>query len=163
MEAVILEPLCDILFDNSALTTDVTAINNELMGAFVVRVGRVHVEVVCQSALHVVGIQDSILCRVCDALCSKHGAEHPRNCRNACLTVLSCRNSTNGLWVRRSWCHNAVSRQEWCQVLTCAYRAHARTTASVRNAEGLVKIQVANVSANDSWRCQTKLGVHVCS
>ena len=46
--------------------------------------------------------------------------------------------------------NDGMSGQEGCQMFGDADRAHARTTAAVRDGEGLVQIQVAHVGADDS-------------
>lgn len=35
--------------------------------------------------------------------------------------------------------------------------AHSRTSTAVRNAEGLVQVEMADVCSNDAWSCQPHL------
>ncbi len=51
--------------------------------------------------------------------------------------------------------------QERREVLGDADRAHARTAAAVRDAEGLVQVQVADVGADVARAAEADLGVHV--
>jgi len=46
-------------------------------------------------------------------------------------------------------------------MLPDADRSKTRTTTSVGDAEGLVEIQVADICANHSGRCDAKLSIHV--
>ena len=54
-----------------------------------------------------------------------------------------------------------VPGEERRQVRRDADRAHARPAAAVRDAEGLVEVQVADVRAEIARPAQTHLGVHV--
>ena len=44
----------------------------------------------------------------------------------------------------------AVAGQEWHELFGHADRAHARSAAAVRNAEGLVEIEVADIGADEA-------------
>jgi hypothetical protein len=55
----------------------------------------------------------------------------------------------------------AVARQVGHQVFDHAHRAHARAAAAVRNAEGLVQVQVAHVAAELARRGHADQRVHV--
>ena len=55
----------------------------------------------------------------------------------------------------------AVRRQEGHQVLDHAHRADARAAAAVRDAEGLVQVQVAHVAAELARRGHADQRVHV--
>ena len=57
--------------------------------------------------------------------------------------------------------NDRVTRQERCQVFCDADRTHARATAAVRNAEGLVQIQVADIGADIGGGGESHLRVHV--
>ena len=57
--------------------------------------------------------------------------------------------------------HHRMARQELDQVLRHADRAHARAAAAVRDAEGLVQVQVADVGADVAGAAEADLGVEV--
>ena len=54
-----------------------------------------------------------------------------------------------------------VAGQKFHQVLGHADRPHARSAAAVRNAEGLVQVDMANVRADVRRTAESDLGVHV--
>jgi len=56
-----------------------------------------------------------------------------------------------------------MAGQELSQMLTHPDRAHARATAAVGNAEGLVQIQVGDVCAKFTRCCQPDQGVEICA
>ncbi len=63
--------------------------------------------------------------------------------------------------VRPAHLHDGIPRQELDEVLRDADRPHARTAAAVRNAERLVKIQMADVRADVARTRQADHRVHV--
>ena len=56
---------------------------------------------------------------------------------------------------------NRMTGQEVCQSRNDADRTHARTAATVRNAERFVQIQVANIGADIAWARDANLRIHV--
>mmetsp|Transcript_20295 Transcript_20295/g.51765 ORF Transcript_20295/g.51765 Transcript_20295/m.51765 type:complete len:551 (-) Transcript_20295:115-1767(-) len=159
VEAVVLKALGDVLLDNASRPPQVRAVNDELVRAAVVLVGGNDLVVALQPRLHVVSVEDGVLRGVGEALLPEHRAEHPRDARNASLTP---RRSGHGAEVTaRGRLHDAVVRQVRRQVLTHADGAQTRATATMRDAEGLVKVQVADISTNHAGRRQAELRVHV--
>ena len=54
-----------------------------------------------------------------------------------------------------------MPRQKWCEVRSDCNRSDSWSTASVRDAERLVQIQVADVGTKVSGAAKSDLGVHV--
>lgn len=54
-----------------------------------------------------------------------------------------------------------VCWQMWSQVLFDAYGTHARASPAVRNSEGLVQVEVADITAHLARRREAQHGVHV--
>ena len=57
--------------------------------------------------------------------------------------------------------HHRMAGQELHQVLGHADGAHARAAAAVRDAEGLVQVQMAHIGADVAGPAKADLGVHV--
>mmetsp|Transcript_1965 Transcript_1965/g.4343 ORF Transcript_1965/g.4343 Transcript_1965/m.4343 type:complete len:252 (-) Transcript_1965:1026-1781(-) len=160
MEAVVLQPFGDVLLDDPRLPPNVRAIDDELMGALVIRVGRTDLVVWRQPGLHVIRVEDGVPRGVSDAFHAKHRAEHPRNASDACLTPRSRRDCTQVS--SRGWRDHGVVGQVRCEVLTDTDGAKAWTAATMGNAEGLVEVQVAHIRANHARGREAKLGIHIC-
>mmetsp|Transcript_4854 Transcript_4854/g.12182 ORF Transcript_4854/g.12182 Transcript_4854/m.12182 type:complete len:216 (+) Transcript_4854:666-1313(+) len=109
--------------------------------------------------LHVIGVQDRVAGRVRHTLSAQHGAEHPGDAGDSSLTPRRRGDGTETAPGRRL--HDGVAGQVGREVLPDADRPHARAAAAVRDAEGLVEVQVANVGADDARRSEAELGVHV--
>src|SRR5690606_37844340 len=73
----------------------------------------------------------------------------PRRSRNRCHLLTT---HTFDHW---------MPRQEWREVRGHSNRPHARPTATVRNTEGLVQVQVADISPNITRATEPNLGIHV--
>ena len=58
-------------------------------------------------------------------------------------------------------CVERMPRKEWRQLPRDGDRAHARPAAAVRNAEGLVQVEMADVGADVPRAAQADLRVHV--
>ena len=56
-----------------------------------------------------------------------------------------------------------MSREIRCECLCAADGAHARTAAAVRHCEGLVKVKMANVGADEAGAGEPHLSVHIGS
>mmetsp|Transcript_27212 Transcript_27212/g.43604 ORF Transcript_27212/g.43604 Transcript_27212/m.43604 type:complete len:231 (-) Transcript_27212:2003-2695(-) len=117
------------------------------------------------ACLHVIGVQDCVLCGVRDAHVAQHRAVHPWNAgdaRRAPRCSRDCAGTFCGLAAGRGR-HEAVVWQVRRQVTPHADRAHAGTTAAVRDAEGLVQVQVADICTDHARGSQAQLCVHVGS
>mmetsp|Transcript_47461 Transcript_47461/g.135782 ORF Transcript_47461/g.135782 Transcript_47461/m.135782 type:complete len:524 (+) Transcript_47461:207-1778(+) len=159
VEAVVLQPLRDVLLHNPALPLQVRAVNDELVRALAEGVGRHDVEVRLQPGLHVVRVQDGIHRRVRDTLRAQHGVEHPRDARDARLAPRRRRHGAEVAAGRRG--HHGVVREVGRQVLADTDRAEAWAATAVGDAEGLVQVEVADVRPDHPWGGQPQLGVHV--
>ena len=114
--------------------------------------------VIFESSRHVVGVQDRDLCGFAQSSCAHQRDVHPRDGEDASAAEGSGGDSP-GLALCAS-CER-VRREEWGEVRGDADRTHARTPTSVRDAEGLVEVEVADVRADVSWTAETDLSVHV--
>mmetsp|Transcript_8349 Transcript_8349/g.22616 ORF Transcript_8349/g.22616 Transcript_8349/m.22616 type:complete len:321 (-) Transcript_8349:1814-2776(-) len=159
MEAVVLQALCYVLLSNATLPAEVGAIKDELVRAPVVRIGCDDGEVRCQPRLHVIRVEDGILCGVRHPLHAEHRAEHPRDGGDASLPP-RCRGHRAQVAARRGG-DDSVVREVRHQVLAHADGAEAGPAATVRDAEGLVEVQMAHVRTNHPRGCQAELSVHV--
>ena len=54
-----------------------------------------------------------------------------------------------------------MSWNERTQVILVTNGSNTWTTTSMRNREGLVKVKMTDISSDQTWRCKTKLGIHV--
>mmetsp|Transcript_50792 Transcript_50792/g.163025 ORF Transcript_50792/g.163025 Transcript_50792/m.163025 type:complete len:1046 (-) Transcript_50792:41-3178(-) len=159
MEAIVLQALGDVLLDNAGLAADVREVHDELVRTPVVGIGGDDWKVRLKPRLHVIRVENGIARRVGDSLVAEHGAEHPRDDGDACLTPRCGRNG----WqvAARRWGDHTVVRQVRCQVFLDADGPQARAAATVRDAEGLVEVQVTHISTNHARRREAQLGVHV--
>src|SRR5690606_6941808 len=57
--------------------------------------------------------------------------------------------------------HQRIAGKEGCQVLGHTNGAHTWSTTAMRNTEGLVEIEVADIRANASGTGQPNLGIHI--
>ena len=102
----------------------------------------------------VVGVQDRDAGRLRDA-CPAHQPEvGPRDQQDRRRPERRCRDGALVAGAR-------VARQVFRQVRLDADRAHARAAAAVRDREGLVQVQVADVAAQVARSHQAHHGVHV--
>ena len=63
--------------------------------------------------------------------------------------------------MRRRAFARGIARQERCQVDLCADRTHARATATVRYAEGLMQIEMTDVGADEGFKIDRTAIFHV--
>mmetsp|Transcript_69105 Transcript_69105/g.205648 ORF Transcript_69105/g.205648 Transcript_69105/m.205648 type:complete len:393 (-) Transcript_69105:2027-3205(-) len=159
VEAVVLQPLRNILLNDARLPPEVRAVNDELMRAPVVRVGGNNGVVGREPGLHVICVEDGIPRRVCDAPNAEHRAEHPRDARDAGLAPGG--RGDRAQIAARGGGNDGVVRQVRGQVLAHADGAEARATAAMRDAEGLVEVKVADIRTDHSRRGQAELCIHV--
>mmetsp|Transcript_74236 Transcript_74236/g.215090 ORF Transcript_74236/g.215090 Transcript_74236/m.215090 type:complete len:685 (-) Transcript_74236:933-2987(-) len=159
VEAVVLQALCDVFLHDARLPADVGEVHDELVGATVAGVGGADGEVGRQARLHVVGVENGVASRVGDPPSAEHRAEHPGDASDARLTP---RRGADGPQVAaRRRPHDAVARKVRREMLPHADGAEARAAAAVRDAEGLVEVQVADVRTDSAGGGEAELGVHV--
>ena len=161
METVIHEALGHVFHFDAGTLLPFTQVEDAFVGhtavfAFVEN-GKMRLEALG----HVVGIENGNFGRMLESRCAHHANIHPRNRQNARaaprgLGDLADRLSAAGL-------DDAVSGQEGREVRGNADRTHARTAAAVRDAEGFVEIEMADVRADVPGTAEADLRVQVGS
>src|SRR5471030_1224271 len=113
-----------------------------------------------QTARHVIGVQDCRLGGGGQTFRAHHRDVHPRNWQDAGRAE---RRGADGADAGRVAlvAAGALVGQELGQVRADADRADARTAAAVRDAEGLVQVQVRDVAAEGARRRHADQRVHV--
>mmetsp|Transcript_89327 Transcript_89327/g.277795 ORF Transcript_89327/g.277795 Transcript_89327/m.277795 type:complete len:344 (-) Transcript_89327:1377-2408(-) len=112
-----------------------------------------------QPCLHVVRVQDGIPRGVGDAPHAEHCAEHPGDARDAGLAP--GRGGDGAKVAARGGADDGVVRQVRRQVRAHADGAEAGAAAAVRDAEGLMEVQVADVRADHAGGGEAELRVHI--
>lgn len=160
VEAVILETLgnVDSLDTDRAEGTDV---DDELVGAHAVLVGEQDLVVLTEAVSHVVGVQESNLGGVLDTLTTHHLDVGPGDGEDRGRAVGGGRDGSDSLVT--SGRKDGMAGKVRSQVRLDTDGAHTGSTTSVGDTEGLVQVQVADISTNVAGRGQTDLGVHVGS
>jgi len=111
-----------------------------------------------EPGLHVVGIEDGKLGGGLEVL-AHHFDVRPRNGEDGAGAPRSSRHGSNGL--RATNGHHRVAREEGGQVVLDSDGSHAWTASSVGNAEGLVQVEMANVSTIVTRAAEADLSVHI--
>ena len=121
-------------------------------------------EMIFQSLGNVVGVENGVLGRFGESVRASHGNIHPGNRQDAGAAPwrrghgANCRFESPLFQFRRN---DSVARQELDQMFRHANRANAGSAATVRNAEGFVQVQMADVCADVARAGEANLGVHV--
>mmetsp|Transcript_85085 Transcript_85085/g.241156 ORF Transcript_85085/g.241156 Transcript_85085/m.241156 type:complete len:279 (+) Transcript_85085:905-1741(+) len=140
-------------------------IHDELVGAHAGRATEENLVVILEALGHVVCVEDRELGRFGEARLAEHLDVHPRDREDGRRTKRRGRNGTAGLGnhvgTLATGREHDVARQVRGEVLGDTDRADARAAAAVRDAEGLVKVEVAHVGANNARRGHAHLRVHV--
>ena len=56
-----------------------------------------------------------------------------------------------------------MTGKKWCEVSACRNRTNTRAASTVRDAEGLVQVEVANVTAELAELCVSDHRIGVCA
>ena len=162
MKAVVHQPLGNVLgTDALGATTRLlewAQIQNALMRYMPVGAGVKRGVVVFQAHADVVGAQDRGFGRRLQAIRAHHAAIHPADRQDGGVTQGSCGNGADTV---HRYASGNVSRQIRHQIGYHADRADARSTTTVRNAKGLVQVQVADVAAEFTGSRHADQRVHV--
>lgn len=154
VETVVGQPLCHIIDGDAGLLGDLAQIENALVGDHAVLAGVEHREVVVQPAGDVVGRRDRRQRRPAQAVGAHHPDVGPGDGQNRGRTVFRRRHRVRtGL--------QRIAGQILRQMRTHRHRSDARTAAAVRDAEGLVQIQMADVAAEPARPRQAHQRVQV--
>ena len=158
VEAVVDQALGDVVDADANRILERARVNDALVRHAPAVVLVQHREVRIEAHGNVIGVQDRDLGRALQAL----GAHH----QDVGVADRQDRGRAEGRSRHRAHRRAAavefrVPRQEGRQVRAHADRAHARAAAAVRDAEGLVKIQMRDVGAEGAGLRQAHLRVHV--
>ena len=155
MEAIIHEPLRHVL-GLDAVGLELAQVEDELVGAASVLAGVEDGVVSGELLRHVVGVEDRSFGGELQAIGAHHGDVRPRDGEDGRAAEGRGRHRT-----RRTLRGEGMSGKKRNEVLGHADRTHTGTAAAVRNAEGLVEVDVADVGAHVGRPGETDLCVHV--
>ena len=141
---------------------EVPEVDDELVRTRAIFAAEEHGEVVLQPFRHVVGIKNSQLGRVSQALAAHHGNIHEADGQNEGGPPGGGRNGAEWdgglLGSGKSPCrHYGVSGEEGGEMCLYTDRTHPRASPPVGDAEGLVEVEVAHVGADVARTRQTHL------
>ena len=153
VEAEIDQPLGDILVGNAAAVLNAANVDDAFMRHPSFRTGVEHRIVRLQTRRHVVGGQNRHRSGIRQAGRSHHPDIGIGDGKNACGTER--RGADRALSIERR------ARKERCQMRGDTDRSDARAAAAMRDAEGLVKIQVADIGTELRRRTMPDKGVEV--
>ena len=103
-------------------------------------------KILLQAFGHVVGIQDGHLRRFGQAVASHQRDKDPGNGQDSRAAMRRRRNGPDGI-LAAEMCHG-MARQKRREMSRHSDRTHARASAPMRDAEGFMKIQVADVRSD---------------
>ena len=159
VEAVVHEALRDVLHLDTCGRLERTRVDDALMCHAAVLPLVEHLVVPLQLVRDVVRVEDRDLGGLGEALTAHHVDVHHRDRENACAAPGCRRHRANALHSTRG--NHAVGRQEGREVRHHADRAHAGAAPAMRDAEGLVEVQVADVRADVARAAEPDHRVHV--
>mmetsp|Transcript_28308 Transcript_28308/g.91616 ORF Transcript_28308/g.91616 Transcript_28308/m.91616 type:complete len:458 (+) Transcript_28308:216-1589(+) len=159
VEGVVAQPLGDVDGVDAARGLEGTKIDDELVGNASILAREEDLELVLEAILHVVGVQDRQLRRPLEAAATHHLDVHPGDREDGCGAPGSSRDRADAM-LATSDAHRVVGK-EGSELLVHSDGAHAWSSTPVRNAEGLVQVQVADVSSDVTRRAEANLRIHV--
>ena len=118
-------------------------------------------ELLRQRSRHIVSVDDCHFGSLAQTAFAEHLDVTVSDRQQHCAAPRSRRNSGDTLLA--TGLNQRVRRQELSQVSSNADRANTRTATAVRHCEGLVQVQVADVSTDITGIGQTYLSVHICT
>ena len=116
-------------------------------------------EIFFQPASNVVCVEDGELRRFGQAVRAHHGDIHPGNRQNTRAAPRRGGNGADGIFAAQV--HDRMAGQKFDEMFRHANRSDTRAAAAVRNAKGLVQIQMADVRADVRRPAQPDLRVQV--
>mmetsp|Transcript_33392 Transcript_33392/g.78103 ORF Transcript_33392/g.78103 Transcript_33392/m.78103 type:complete len:520 (-) Transcript_33392:742-2301(-) len=159
VEVVVGEPLGNVGLGHARTPLEFPQVEDELVCAEA-RLARVqHLVVAREPRGHVIGVEDGDRRRAPQAVGAHHRAVHPRDGQDGRRAPRRGRDGAESLGAAHR--HHRVRRDERLEVRGHANRADARPAAAVRDAEGLVQVEVADVGAEVAGAAQADLRVHV--
>ena len=118
-------------------------------------------ELLRQRSRHIVCIDDSHLGSLAQTALAEHLDVAVCDRQQQCATPGRRRNCRDALFATRL--NQRVRGEELRQVSSHADRTNTRTATAVRHCEGLVEVQVADVSTDVTGVGQTYLSIHICT
>jgi hypothetical protein len=110
---------------------------------------------------HVVGVKNGLHSSLLEALSAHKVNVDPRDGKNRAAAKRSGGDRANSIGT--TGLDDRMAGEERSKVLSNTDGSHTGSTATVRNTEGLVKVQVANISANVTRAAKSDLSIHVGS
>ena len=164
VEAVVDQALGDVFGADAAAVLERPQIQDAFVGdaaALDLRIATAvkHGVVVSQPGSDVVGAEDGDFSGVAQAVGAHHAAVHPADRQHA--GVAQWRGTDGAHRLRPAHTGRAVRGQERHQVGHHRHRPHAGAAATVRDAEGLVQIEVAHVAAEFTGCGHAHQRVHI--
>ena len=159
MEAVVHQALGDVLHLDARAALEWTRIHDAFVCDGAVRATIEHRVGMLQPLRDVVRVQDRDLRGIRQSLGAHHADVQVADRQDAGAAERCGADRTRAL--RRAESRGCVSREMRHEVRGDTDRAHARTAATVRNAERLVQVQVADVGADVTGAADTDHRVHV--
>ena len=159
MEAVIDEPLGDVLDVHTRGSLEGPRIENALVGNEAVLAGVQHRIMILQPLGDVVGAENGHFGRERQTVGAHHRDVRPRDRQDRWAPPRRGRHGPAALG--NAEIHDRVVRQVRHEMRRDADRPHARAATAMRNAERLMEIQMTDVGAHVARPAQSHLGVHV--
>ncbi|MNH90807.1 hypothetical protein D3C73_433520 [compost metagenome] len=160
VEAVVHQALGHVHLADAGGLFERTYVQDALVGHPAVTPGVEHGEGLAELLGQVVGVEDGDLSGFLQPLVPQHGDVHPADGQNAGRAE---RRGRHGAVVTALFLclDHGVTGHEGRQVFLHADGTHARATTAMRNGEGLVQVEVRDVSTDKTRRRQPDLRVHV--
>mmetsp|Transcript_43592 Transcript_43592/g.64033 ORF Transcript_43592/g.64033 Transcript_43592/m.64033 type:complete len:275 (+) Transcript_43592:109-933(+) len=146
VQRVVTQAFCNVHGIDATRVLERTKIHDELVSNAAVLSCEKHFELSLEAGLHVIGVKDGELCCALQTPRAHHLDVHPRDRQDRCRTPGRSSNGTHSL--RAAGLDNGVARKVGRQASNYTNGSHARATATVRDAEGLVQVEMAHVSAH---------------
>jgi hypothetical protein len=159
MERIVLQTLGKVHDLQTSRLVKLRKVDQTLVRDPTVLVGKLERVVFRESFCDVVGGEERKLGGIRQTLAAEHLDVRPRDGRDTGRSPRRGGNSLNGLVT--SGLDDRVAGKEWLQMGSHTDRSDSRSTAAVRDTEGLVQIEMAHVGADSSRVGQTDLGVEV--
>ncbi len=159
MEAVVDQPLRDVLHLHAGRRLEAARLYDALVRDQAVLAGVYQAELARQPLGDVIGVQDRDLGRVGQSVAAHHRDVGPRDRQDRGTAPGRARHGAAGLLYAQRY--DRMIGQVRRQMRRDTDRPHAGTAAAVRDAKGLVEVEVAHVGADVTRPAQSDLRVHV--
>ena len=160
MKTVIHQALGDVLCRHAAGFLQRAQVQDAFVCDMAVFTGVERRVMVLEAGADVVGAQNSHFGRLFQAFGAHHAAVHPADRQHRRIAHGRRRDGADAIDMNTG---RGMAGQVGHQVRHHADRTHARPAAAVRNAEGLVQVEVAHVAAELARRRHADQRIHVCA